>query len=105
MILVIVQLTNYTFHIMYAGSLSTGSQVVITAVICSFVFLVIGLLLGILWHHWLSARSRCRVCKSKQSSGESSASAQAVYEDMSSNIHSQVKSDIELKENAAYGHV
>ena len=93
----------FTIPLTHAGSeniFSTGIQVAVTAIICSLVFLIIGLLLGILWHHWLNA-SRCTTCKSKQTLDESS-TAPTVYEEVSPDTHSQVKSNIELKENVAY---
>ena len=90
---------------MYAGSvnvLSSGSQVAITAVICSLGFFTLGLILGILWHH--RPTTTCTALKSRSSSSiPPAASAPVVYEELSLEAHSERKSDIELKENVAYG--
>lgn len=90
---------------MSAGSknihvLSVGIQVAITAVICSLVFFTLGLMFGIIYHHW--PRARCTTCKSSCCSP--TPPPPVVYEDVSLSTHShQVKSDIALKENVAYG--
>ena len=90
---------------MYAGSvnmLSAGSQVAITAVVCSLVFLITGMFLGVLCCHL--AITRCTTFTAKHLAGNiplpSAAPPPGVYE---AEGHSQVKSDIELEENVAYG--
>ena len=78
----------------------------VTAIICSLVFFVLGMLAGALFHYW--ATVRC-VCKVKQSSSNSptppAATAPVVYEEVSPDSHSERKCDIELKDNLAYGPV
>ena len=85
--------------------LSAGSQVAITAVICSLVFLIIGMLLGILCYHWTI--TRCTTFKSKCLAGNSplppTTPPPGVYEEVLAERHSQVKNNIELEENVAYG--
>ena len=87
--------------------LSAGSQVAITAVICSLVFLIIGMLLGVLCHYLTI--TRCTTFKSKHLASNTPLPAAeqcpVVYEEVSPETHSQVKSDIELEENVAYGSV
>ena len=90
--------------------LSTASQVLITAIVCSLVLFVLGMLVGALFHYL--ATVRC-VCKLKQSSSNSpappAASTPVVYEEVSQchapDSNSGMKSDIELKDNLAYGPV
>ena len=77
-------------------SLSTGTQVHITAIICSLTCLLIELLLGVLFYH-LSVVRHCKLQGS--SSTPPIASTPVVYEDVS---HIE-KHDIELNENVAYG--
>ena len=83
--------------------LSAATQVLITAIVCSLVFFVLGMLVGAIFHYWAT------VCKIKQSSSNSStlpaASAQVVYEEVSPDSHPERKCDIELKDNLAYGPV
>ena len=90
---------------MYVGSvnvLSAGSQEAITAVICSLGFLTLGLILGILWHY--KPMATCTALKSRSSSSiPPTASAPVVYEELSLEVHSERKSDIELEENVVYG--
>ena len=101
----------YDTHVPYcAGSgnmLSAESQVAITAVICSLVFLIMGMLLGVLCHYLTI--TRCTTFKSKHLTSNNplppTEPPPVVYEEMSPETHSQVKSDIELEENVAYGSV
>ena len=81
--------------------LAAGSQVIIASVICSLVFFILGMLTGFLCYHLP------HLCKLKNKNPKTPAgSAPVVYEEVScSNSHSQRKSDIELKANAAYGPV
>ena len=80
--------------------LSAATQVLITAIVCSLVFFVLGMLVGAIFHYWAT------VCKIKQSSSNSptppAASAPVVYEELSPDSQSGRKSDIELKDNLAY---
>ena len=82
--------------------LSSANQVLITAIVCSLAFFVLGMLFGALFHYW--ATVRC-VCKFKQPSSNSptppAALTQVVYEEVSPD--SERKCDIELKgDNLAY---
>ena len=87
--------------------LSAGSQVAIATVICSLVFFILGLILGVIYHRL--PRAGCTTCNFKRYSGNCptppAAVSPVVYEEVSPDRHSQVKSDIELKENVAYGNV
>ena len=82
----------------------TRSQMVIitsvTAIICSLVFLILGMFLGCLIHH-------CFVRHTGKSSNPTppAASAPVVYEEVSPDSHTGRKNDIELNENVAYGPV
>ena len=86
--------------------LSAATQVIITAIVCCLVFLILGMLVGALFHYWVPIRC---VCKVKQSSSNTStppaASAPVIYEEVSPDSHSGRKCDIELKDNLAYGPV
>ena len=86
--------------------LSAAIQVLITAIVCSLVFFILGMLVGALFHY--RATVRC-VCKFKQSSSNSptppAASAPVVYEELSPDSQSGRKCDVELKDNLAYGSV
>ena len=92
--------------------LSTSSQIILTAVICSFVFFLFGILVGALCHRW--ARVFTKPCTSdiKHSNGTihehpsptdtpADTAAPVVYEEITSDSSSRQK--IELKENVAYG--
>ena len=79
-------------------TLSVANQVLITAVVCSLVFFVLGMLVGVLFLYWIVIRCAWR---SKQSNN--STSPPVMYEDVSLHSHFQVRNDIELKENVAYG--
>ena len=81
---------------MSTRSLSTGNQVLITAIICSLVCFILGVLLGVLSYH-LSVVRRSKL--SSSSPAPPAASAPVVYEEVS---HIK-KGNIELKENVAYG--
>ena len=81
--------------------LSTRSAVAITAVVCSLVFLVIGVLVGTLCGHWTTIH---RLSKQKQADSVNSeplppAAPVPVYEELTSHEGKH----IELKENVAYG--
>ena len=86
------------------------SQVITTAVICSFVFFLIDVLVGALCHHWATVFTKS--CNLKHPSGAISthtptdtpdlvAPIPVVYEEVAHVSHSGQK--IELKENVAYG--
>ena len=77
-------------------SLSTRNQVLITAIICSFMCFILGVSLGALFYY-LSIVRRSKLPSS--SPAPPAASTPVVYEEVS---HIE-KSNIELKENVAYG--
>ena len=81
--------------------LSTGSAVAITAVLCSVVFLIIGIALGILIHYCLSSTAKRRAQYSVSSSSTEPQTPAPVYEEISA-TDSKPKA-IELSENIAYG--
>ena len=90
------------------GMLSTGSAVATTAVVCSLVFLVIGVLVGVLCGHWTSVYrfSKQRNLKQPDSiNGEPTppAAPAPVYEELVPPELLTKEKDIELKENVAYG--
>ena len=88
-------------------------QIILTAVICSFVFFFLGVLVGVLCHCW--GRVFIKPCASdikrsnrKRREHPSPTNTPAddspvVYEDVTTDSHSQQK--IELEENVAYGHI
>ena len=82
--------------------LSNGSAVATTAVVCSLVFLVIGVLFGALCGHWTTVY---RLGKLKQpgsinnSEPTQLAAPVPVYEELASHEGKH----IQLKENVAYG--
>ena len=78
---------------------------IITAVICSLVFFILGVLVGIVFDR--CATVKCTPCKTKHLSCSSLPPPVAVvlYEEVSPEMHSQKKNDIELEENVAYGPV
>ena len=86
--------------------LSAATRVLITAIVCSLFFFILGLLVGVLFHYWATVRCECRL---KQSSTNRptppAAPAPVVYEEVSPDSHSGRKCDIEVKDNLAYGHV
>ena len=81
--------------------LSTGSVVAITAVLCSVVFLLIGIALGILIHYCLSSTAKRRAQYSVSSSSTEPQTPAPVYEEISA-TDTKPKA-IELSENIAYG--
>ena len=84
--------------------LSTGSEVAITAVVCSLVFFILGSLFGALCQYWITL---IRVRRSKTSSSRGptppAGSTPVVYEEVSPDPHAGRKGGIELTENVAYG--
>ena len=92
---------------------STTSQLILTGVICSFVFFFLGVLFGVLRHRW--GRVFIKPCTGdiKRSNGKRrehpsptdtpAVTAPVVYEEVATDSHSQQK--IELEENVAYGHI
>ena len=79
-----------------------------TAVVCSLVFLVIGLLVGALCGHWTTVYrpSKQRILKQLDSiNGEATppAAPVPVYDDHVSPELLTKEKDIDLKENVAYG--
>ena len=86
--------------------LSAASQVLITAIICSFAFFILGVLVGVLFHYWTTVRCVHRLKQSPSNSpAPPVASTPVVYEEVSPESLSGRKSDIELKDNLAYGPV
>ena len=93
--------------------LSTSSQLSLTGVICSFIFFIFGVLVGVLCHRW--GRVLVKPCtgdikrsNSKRHEHPSPADTPAddapvVYEAVTTDSHSRQK--IELEENVAYGHI
>jgi hypothetical protein len=93
--------------------LSSSSQVILAAVICSFVFFFLGVLVGVLCHRW--GRVFIKPCTSdiKRSNGKRrehpsptdtpADDAPVVYEEVTTDSYSGQK--IELEENVAYGHI
>ena len=78
------------------STLSSGEQVLITAIICSLVCFIVCVFVGILSYH-LSIIKRCKAPSSN--TAPPAASTPVVYEEVS---HIE-KHNIELKENVAYG--
>ena len=91
------------------GELSTGSAVATTAVVCSLVFLVIGVLVGVLCGHWTTVYRFSKQGNLKQSNPLNNsettppAGPVPVYEELVSPELLSKEKDIELKENVAYG--
>ena len=84
--------------------LSSGIQVLITAIICCLVCFTLGTLFGVLCHHCVTVR----LCIHKLEQPSSSpalpaASAPVVYEEVSPDTLIIGRSNIELRENVAYG--
>lgn len=91
--------------------LSNSSQVILAAIICSLVFLSVGIFVGALCHHW--ARVFIRSCRVKRSTetltihehptptDTTADAAPVMYEEVTSHSHSGQK--IELTDNVAYG--
>ena len=91
------------------GELSTGSAVATTAVVCSMVFFVIGVLVGALCGHLATVYRFSKQRNLKQSdsvnNGEPTPPARPapVYEELVPPELFTKEKDIELKENVAYG--
>ena len=78
----------------------------ITAIVCSLVFFTLGMLVGALFHYWTTIRCSHKLKRSSSNSSTPPAtSVPVVYEEVSPKSHSGRKSDIELKDNLAYGPV
>ena len=91
------------------GILSTGIAVATTAVVCSLVFLVIGVLVGVLCGHWATVyrfnkqRNLRQSDSVKNSEPTPPAGPVPVYEELVPPELLTKEKDIELKENFAYG--
>ena len=92
--------------------LSTSSQVVLAAVICSFVFFFLGVLVGpgVLCHCWgrvfvkpCTGDINSKRCEHPSPTDTPADDAPVAYEEVTTDSHSQQK--IELEENVAYGHI
>ena len=85
-------------------TLSTENQVLISTIICSVVFLLLGMFLGAFFYH-------CAAVQYKQKfntiSTPSNPPTPAVYEEVSPGSRTERRNDniIELSENVAYGPV
>ena len=79
-------------------TLSTQSQVIITAIICSVVFLLLGMFLGALFYHCAAVRYKRKCNAVSIHSAPPSASAPVVYEEVSPDSHTGRKNDIELSD-------
>ena len=97
---------------MHTGSgntLFTTSQLIITAIVCSLVFLVLGAFIGALIVLLACLRYVQNIKKSYDVTSSSPtpqvASAPVIYEEVSPDSQSERKNDIELNENVAYGPV
>ena len=91
--------------------LTNSGQIIITAVTCSFVFFLIGILVGALCHRW--ATVFIKPCNVKHPNGAHTptvpdkpdpiAPSPVVYEEVASDSLSGQNKIIEVKENIAYG--
>ena len=86
--------------------LTNSGQIIITAVTCSFVFFLIGILVGALCHRW--ATVFIKPCNVKHPNGahtptDKPGPVAPVYEEVASDSLSGQNKIIELKENVAYG--
>ena len=89
---------------MNCDALSSRSQVIMTAIICSLVFLLLGMFFGgLLIYCFMRLKGKLKVTSS--SPAAPIASAPAIYEEVSSDSHTERKNVIELSENVAYGPV
>ena len=89
-----------------SDTLSTASQVIITAIICSLVFLLLGMFLGALFYHCAAVKYKWKLNTISRSTPQNTcASAPVIYEEVSPDSHTGRKIDIELNENVAYGPV
>ena len=84
------------------GILSTGSAVATTAVVCSLVFLVIGVFVGALCGHWTTVY-RLGKQKLPGSINNSEPTPQTASVPVYEELASHEGKPIELKENVAYG--
>ena len=95
---------------MYAGcspgrkyELSSGSQVIISNIICSLVFLLLGIFLGVLLNYcFMRHKGKFKLTRNNLTPPTS---APVIYEEVSPDSHSIRKNVIELSENVAYGPV
>ena len=89
--------------------LTNSSQVIITAIICSFVFFLIGILVGALCHRWATIFTKpCLNLKHPNGAHtptDKPGPVAPVYEEVASDSLSGQNKIIELKENVAYGPV
>ena len=82
---------------------------IITAVVCSFVFFFIGILVGVLCHRWTTVFTKpCRNLKHRYLNGAHTPTGKPglvapVYEEVASDSPSGQNKIIELEENVAYG--
>ena len=81
--------------------LSTGSVAAITAVLCSVVFLLIGIALGILIHYCFGSTTKRRAQYSVSSSSTEPQTPAPVYEEITK--PDTLPRVIDLNENIAYG--
>jgi hypothetical protein len=95
--------------------LSSSSQVILAAVICSFVFFFLGVLVGVLCHRWgrvfvkpCTGDIKCSNGKRREHPSPTDTPADdapVVYEEVTTDSHSKSGQKIELEENVAYGHI
>ena len=83
---------------------SIGSQVIIAAIICSLIFLLLGIFLGVLIYYCFM-RHKDKFKLTRNNLSPPVASAPAIYEEVSPDPHTGRKNVIELSENVAYGPV
>ena len=91
--------------------LSNSSQIILTAVICSFVFFVFGILVGALCHRWAKVFTKPCADNIKHSTGTTHEHSTPTNTpvDVAPVVYEEVKTDssfgqkIELEENVAYG--
>ena len=79
--------------------------ITITTIICSLVFLLLGMFLGGLIHYCIVRYIGRFNRLTKSSHTPQPTSAPAIYEEVSPDSHTERKIDIELNENVAYGPV
>ena len=86
------------------NTLSTRSQVIISTIICSVIFLLLGMFLGALFYHCAAAWYKQ---KFNTTSTPSTPPAPVVYKEVSHDSHTKKRNDniIKLSENVAYGPV
>ena len=89
---------------MNCDALSSRSQVIMTAIICSLLFLLLGMFLGgLLIYCFMRLKGNLKV--TSHSPAPPTASAPVIYEEVSPDSHTGRKNDIKLSENVAYGPV